>query len=214
MPSRYELGNAEIEELYVIVRRHHDVSGLEVTVNDAAAVRARKRIRNLYAVAECTAQVQAVARDHFGQRPAGHVLHRDEARAILGIYPVDRGNVGMVQRRGRLCFLLESAQPSGVRCKFLWKDLDGDIPLQPHVARFVDHPHTALAEEAFDLVGTQTGAGLKAHALRIILVAATAARSSNHSSSCFFPRRLALQLERPTRSVRRASCVVQRRSVD
>ena len=56
----YELGNAEIEELHVIIRRDHDVSGLEVTVNDAAAVRARKRIRNLYGVTECVAQVQAV----------------------------------------------------------------------------------------------------------------------------------------------------------
>ena len=52
----------------MIVRRHHDVAGLQVTVNDAAAVRARKRIRNLHAVAEYMAQVQAAARDEL--RPA------------------------------------------------------------------------------------------------------------------------------------------------
>ena len=132
-------------------------------MDDAVAVCVRERVGDLDGVAERVAHIQAVARDRVGKRPAGHVLHGDEARAILRIQSVDRGDVGMVEGRGGLRLLLESAQPLWIR-RHLWReDLDGDIALQLHVARLVHHSHAALAEEAVDFVRTQACARVECH---------------------------------------------------
>jgi hypothetical protein len=131
-------------KLHAIVRRDHDVSRFEVTVNNAATVRSRERIRDLHGIAERSVHIQAVPRNRLGKGPPGHVLHRDKGRAIVNIESVNRGDVWVVQRRGRLRFLLEAAQAPGVGGKLRRKNLNGDVAFQSHIARLVDDTHTAF----------------------------------------------------------------------
>ena len=77
---------------------------------------------------------------------------------------IDGEDVGMVERRGRAGFLLETTQsirPAGDRRSR--QDLQGDIAAQTLIARTIDFAHAASAEKRDDLVGPKTSAGGKSH---------------------------------------------------
>jgi hypothetical protein len=79
------------------------------------------------------------------QRPAERtpfdILEHEVVRADV----VNLTDVRMVQRGDRTCFLLEPADPVDVGGEGLWKHLDGDITLEPHITGF---PHFAHASGA------------------------------------------------------------------
>jgi hypothetical protein len=68
----------------------------------------------------------------------------------------------MVQSSYRLGLALEPLAELGFR------DFDGDDAVQARVAGPVHFPHAARPDRRFNLIGTEPGAGMKGHALRII----------------------------------------------
>ncbi len=59
---------------------------------------------------------------------------------------VNRKNVGMIQRRGGTCFLLETAQAIGIGSQRLRQHLDRDFAVQPGVVRAIHLAHAASAK--------------------------------------------------------------------
>ena len=74
------------------------------------------------------------------------ILHDDERLPVLLINFVDRADVGMVQRRGRLRFALKTPQGLRVFGNFVGKELQGDKATELDVFRLVDHTHPTAAE--------------------------------------------------------------------
>ncbi len=65
---------------------------------------------------------------------------------------VDRTNVGVVQRRGRLRFAVETLHRSLVIGQVVGKELESDLPFEPGVLRLVDDTHSPAADLGEDLV--------------------------------------------------------------
>ncbi len=64
------------------------------------------------------------------QRHALQKLHGDEVRAILLANVVDRADVGMIQRRGRLRFALEAVQRLRVSGDVFGQELESDKAME------------------------------------------------------------------------------------
>jgi hypothetical protein len=70
-------GQAEVEQLHAGLREHH-VRGLEIPMDDAAAVRGMQRIRDLVAVAQCLIQRHDTSRQACCQRLALEQFHDEK----------------------------------------------------------------------------------------------------------------------------------------
>ena len=62
-------------------------------------------------------------------------FHHEGVHAAGLLEPVDRGDVGMIQRRERLRLALEPRQAFGVSCERVRQDLDRDLAIQLRVRR-------------------------------------------------------------------------------
>ncbi len=74
----------------------------------------RQSLRQLRRVAYELIVRERAVRKNLPQRPALHILHRNERSALVLTDLVDRNDVGMVQGRRRAGFLLESTETAGV----------------------------------------------------------------------------------------------------
>jgi hypothetical protein len=68
---------------------------------------------------------------------------------------VDGENVGMVEGRSGLGFLLEPLQPVGVAGDERRQDFDCDFTLQGRVAGSIDLAHSACAEQGENFVAVE-----------------------------------------------------------
>ncbi len=97
---RHRLGldarQAEVEELGVAVRPHHDVVRFDVAVDDLRGVRDRQGLGHLARNTDGAADGQALRR-HLPQRRALDQLHRNVAIRVDDAGLVDGDDVGVVQ---------------------------------------------------------------------------------------------------------------------
>ncbi len=94
--------NPEVEHLHQPVFGDHHVRGFDVLVDQPIRVRCGQRIGHLAADVEDGVQRQRTLSGEIGQRPSGHVLHRNEAEhraVVLDLVDLihDR-DIGMGQR--------------------------------------------------------------------------------------------------------------------
>ena len=94
------------------------------------------------------------------RRPLDELEHQEQP-AVVFFETVDGRDVGMVERGQHLRLALEALQPLFVTGESFGKDFDRDLALQLGVISAIHLPHAALAEQAEDAVGIQTGAGGK-----------------------------------------------------
>ena len=80
---------------------------------------------------------QIVALDEF---------HHEGGHALAFFKAMDGRNVRVVQRREDFGFALKTGQSVRIPRQGRWKDLDGDLTLQPGVRRPIDLPHAAFAK--------------------------------------------------------------------
>ena len=142
----------EVEQLGLPVRRDHDVRGLQVAVHHVVIVRVRQRAGDLRPVARHGLRGQASGRDQGIEGAALHELHRDEGAAAGLADLVDRADVRVVQARGGARLAQQPLAGRGIVLRGGWQHLEGDLAIQPGVARPVDHTHAALAQLREDLV--------------------------------------------------------------
>ena len=147
--GRSPAGEPEVEDLQVSRRRHHQVPGLQVSVQDALLVsRGQPAGRLLGEPDHLRLRHGAAAKDGI-ERLARDVLHDQKIEPLGGVEVVDDGHVGMAQTRE--AERLAAEPPArGITCRCGGgKELDGDIPLEMLVAGAVDDTH-ATGPDAFD----------------------------------------------------------------
>jgi hypothetical protein len=150
---------AEVEHLDDTVARQHHVGGLQVAMHDAILVRGLQRRRDLPADAQRFLGGQRPAAEPLFERLAIDELHRDVERAVVLVETVDRGDIGVAQRREQLRFALQARESVGVAGEPGRQRFDRDVAAELRVGRAVHFAHAAGAEQALDLVDAEVRAG-------------------------------------------------------
>ena len=89
-------------------------------------------------------------------------LHHQSADAVGRLRTRrSRAMLRMIQRGEDLRFALEAREPLGIGDERVGQDLDGDVPLQPRVARAIDFAHAAGAEGDDDLIRAESRAAFQ-----------------------------------------------------
>ena len=87
-----------------------------------------------------------------------HVLHHDEVVAVGRLDFVNGDDVRVIQRRGGVRLLHESAAAILVADTIGRQHLDRDLAVEPRIASAIDLAHPSGADEGQDFVRTQRGA--------------------------------------------------------
>ena len=157
------LGEPEIEDLDLALRRHLHVGGLEVAVDDALLVGFPERLGDLPRIGEGLVDGNRPALQPLGEVLAGNELHRQEVggRAVgqrRALEAVDVGDVGVVERGEQFRFALEARQALGILRQLSRQHLDRHLAAELRVGGAVHLAHAAGAERCRDLVRTQAAA--------------------------------------------------------
>jgi hypothetical protein len=105
-----DLREPEVEDLCLPARRHEDVRGFQVPVDDALRVSGLERVGDLHPERHDRVDVERPASQPIPERLAVEQLHHDKMARLRLLDPVDGADVGMIQRRGRPRFTLETLQ--------------------------------------------------------------------------------------------------------
>ena len=89
---------------------------------------------------------------------AGHQFHHQIVHTVELFEPVDRRDVGMIQRRQHSRFALEARQALWIVCELPGKNLDSYVATKLGVARLIHFAHAARAEQGDHLVGAHLAA--------------------------------------------------------
>ena len=146
------LGEAEVHDLHVPLRRHHHVGGLEVAMDDAAAMGGVERLGQLVRDVDHLAHGQQRAARGGVQRLALDVLHHDEDAAVGVADLVDLADEGMIERGGGERLAPQPLARDGVRLGRGRQQLDGDAALEARVLGEKHLAHAAGAERREDAV--------------------------------------------------------------
>ena len=142
----------EVENLRVPLRRHDDVVGLDVAVDDALGMRVGERVGDLDAEIDRAARVQRAAADERPERLARHVLEREKQLAGVLADFVERCDVRMRERGRRARFAHEALAPRRVVGDSGGQHFDRDGTAEARVARAVHVAHAARADAVQNLV--------------------------------------------------------------
>ena len=132
-----KLGEAEVEDFDFALWRDLDVGWLQIAVDDAAIVRrfervdelpvqSRGRRRSVSSEPAFIAPMEPSSPERFSLDE----LHDDRRRMVGILDPVDRGDVGMIQRREQFRLALKARDAIGIAADGLGQDLDRDVALQ------------------------------------------------------------------------------------
>ena len=109
---------------------------------------------------------QAARRQHSGERPSLDQLHREEDGRARVFDGMDSDDVRVVERGHGERLAREALAAIGIRGRDVGQHLEGDLALQPRIARPIDLSHPAGAEQRHDFVRTEPGARVKRHGAR------------------------------------------------
>ena len=147
-----DLGDAEIEQLWLTVRGHQHVPRLEVAVDDVVIVRVLHGVENAQAQAEPLGRAEAMLVRVAIDRNARDVLH-DEVRQALrrGAAVEEARDVWMVQGREDLAFVAKAPDHElGVHAAANHLERDVVLELVVGAAGEIDRAHAAAPEALFD----------------------------------------------------------------
>jgi hypothetical protein len=107
-------------------------------------MRCFQRLRNLNGNLQSFFERHRVfASEAFPQRLTGNQLHHQIMCAVRFFQPMNRGDVGMVQRRQHLRFALKASKSIGIVRERFGQDFDRHIAAELSIVRFVDFAHPA-----------------------------------------------------------------------
>ena len=148
-----QAGNAEIGHLHAAVPQHHDVLGLNVPVNDAAAVGVLQGTHDLNDEVQGLPPVHLAPTRHvLLQGDAVNKLHDDVLRVAAGGHVINRHDVGMGKLRHGAALVLEAAADLLVLRHVRLQDLDGHHAVEPMALRLVNVGHSSGTDQLNDLV--------------------------------------------------------------
>jgi len=152
-------GDAEVEELHAAARDHH-VGGLQIAMDDAAAMRLVQGIDDLDGVRQRLLDRHRPPRETLLQRLTFDVLHHQVLDAILLADVVDRADVWVVEARDDLGFTPERAARRRIVRAVRRQDLDRDRPVQARVDSAVHLAHPAGRHHRLELVDAEGPPGV------------------------------------------------------
>ena len=162
-----DLRQPEVENLHEAVLRDHHVLWLQVAVHDAGTVGLGEPVGELYADVERLFQRQRPAvPQRVPQRLPVDELHHDVRAALDLADPVDRDDVGMVERGGRPRLLGEASEVIRIGGEPLGEDLDRDHAGQLEIPCAIDLSHTPGADQFQEFVSAEAGSHCRLHLLR------------------------------------------------
>ena len=141
-------GNAEVRHLHAAVPKHHHVLGLDVPVDDAAAVGVLQRLHDLVDEVQRLPPVQAAA-------PLAHILlqgdavdqlHDDELAAVHLADVVHGDDIGVGQHGNGLGLVVEAAAQILVGSQLAFQNFDRHIAVQTMAVGAIDDGHAAGAQ--------------------------------------------------------------------
>ena len=132
-------------------------------MDDGLLVRRFECLRNLLRNGQRLVERHGAARQPLRQILTLDEFHHERLDAVGVFQPVDSRDVRMIQRGEDLRFALEPRHSFTVQRERVGQDLDGDVAIEPRVARLVDLAHATRAERRQDFVGAETGSGCERH---------------------------------------------------
>src|SRR4051794_27870592 len=105
--------------------------------------------------------VQCIGESHTAflqaamQRYAGDKLHHQKQRVAVFADFEDLANIRMVKRGSCPCLAAQPFTRLRVGSYFRRQELNGDLTIQPRVARTVYHAHATLTDAGMDFIRTQ-----------------------------------------------------------
>ena len=193
----HPLRDAEVRQVDVVgavgssagVEQH--VGGLHVAMHETARMGRIQGARNLCEDADRVRGVKGAALHALLQVAPLHVAHGDIEEILRRPGLVDRNDVRMVDRRGKLRFAQEAVTEGVVLGKARGKKLEGHPPLEPQIFSQVDDAHAAEAQQRLDPVAGELGADPRVVAhlhVRILAFGALPERYGD-SRGCVISRR-------------------------
>ena len=119
-------------------------------MHDPRAVRRGERVGDLRAQGQHARDRQRLAPDPVLERLPFEPFHHDERPPLVLADVVDRTDVRMVQRGGRLRLPLEPLERRPARCDLLGEELDRHMAAQAGVLGVVHDAHAPAAELGHD----------------------------------------------------------------
>src|SRR5215469_18006229 len=129
-----------------------NIGGLDITMNDALAVRGIQTVRNIDGDIEQPIGIYGTVINDVLQRHSVEELHRDEDPTVSLVNFINDADVGMIQGRRRTRFAAEALEHLRVIGKILRQEFKSDEPAEASVLGFVYHPHTPAAQLRQDSV--------------------------------------------------------------
>ena len=155
-PRRSELlGEPEVGQVDLLagaLSADQDVGRLDVAVHQSALVRRFEGRRHRAHHPLDPVEIELAPVDDLSQVGAWHVTHRQIEDAVVVAAPVDRDDVGMLERRGQPGLRLEAGHGVRVLRVLGRDDLQGHRALEFRVGGLVDQTHPAAVEDALDAV--------------------------------------------------------------
>src|SRR5207249_4769498 len=111
-------------------------------------------------------------------------LHHEGGDAPALFEPVDRGDMGMIQRGERLRLPLEARDALGVAGERFGQDLDRDVAIQLVIAGAIDLAHAARAKRRDDLIRSETRAAYERHGIAVNIRPSTLSRRTVARGAC------------------------------
>ena len=133
----------------------HDVSGLQVAVEHAAAMRLGERVGDLDPVAQRLIEWDGAFREASRKGFPLEVLHDEEIHSAVTAHVEDVADMGMTECRECSRFAFEPLTPDRIFGVGGRQDFDGDGPLETRVPCRVHLAHPSSAERREDFVRAQ-----------------------------------------------------------
>ncbi len=137
---------------------HLDVRRFQIAVNDPLLVRRFERLRDLLRDRQRFVDRDRPARDSLREVFALDQFHHESVGSVGLFQTVNGRNVLMVQGGEDFRFPLESGHSFRVGRERFGENLDGDVAIEPRVARAIHLPHAAGPQGGEDLVRAEAGA--------------------------------------------------------
>ena len=152
----HDAGDAEVHELGGAVPGVADVARLDVAVQDVRGVEVLEGLGHGDAELDGLVGLEPPLLDALGERAPLEQLHHQHRRPLPGLHAVDRGEVGVGDRRRRARL---APQPHGVLGRDPAQGLDRHRPAQREVDAAIDDAHAAGADPPLEaeLAGQHVG---------------------------------------------------------
>ena len=121
-------------------------------MDDALLLRRFERLGNLFRDGQRLVERDRTTRNALREILALDEFHHQGVRAQRLLEAVDRGDVGMIQRRERLRLAFEPRETIGVSGKCVRQNLDRHLSTQRRVGRPIHLAHPTFADRRGDVV--------------------------------------------------------------